>query len=107
MACPFPCTPWSVLNYNSNYAHRRDELAALQGKIRWQIDFAASIAKIQLQAGHYFLLENPANSCAWLEDPLQRLEKDPRVYAVMGHACAHNLQSMVEPGNSSASLTGG
>ena len=78
-----------------------------QEKIRWQIDFAVSIAKIQLQAGHYFLFKNPANSRAWLEDPLQQLEKDPRVYVVVGHACAHNLQSIVELGNSSASLTGG
>ena len=58
VVCAFPCTLWSILNYNCNYAHRRDELAALQEKIRWQIDFAVSIAKIQLQAGHYFLLEN-------------------------------------------------
>ena len=54
--------------------------------------------KIQLQGGHYFLIENPANSRAWLEDPLLQLEKDPRVYTVVGHACAHNFQSIVEPG---------
>ena len=81
--------------------------ASFQEKIRWQIDFAVSIAKIQLQAGHYFLLENLPNSCAWSEDPLQRLEEDPRVYTVVGHGCAHNLKFIVEPGFCSASFTGG
>ena len=26
----FPCTVWSILNWNTNYAHRRHELEALQ-----------------------------------------------------------------------------
>ena len=30
VVCAFPCTLWSILNYNCNYAHRRDELRALQ-----------------------------------------------------------------------------
>ena len=30
-------------------------------------------------------------------NPPQRLEKDHRVYMCLGHACAHNLRSIVEP----------
>jgi hypothetical protein len=33
VVCAFSCSLWSILNYNCNYAHRRDELSALQEKV--------------------------------------------------------------------------
>ena len=92
------CLPtlWSILNYNCNYAHRRSELEELQAGFHWQIVFAAAVAKLQMGCGRYFLIEHPVHSRGSLEDPLVRLEADPRVYTVIGHGCARSLRLFVE-----------
>ena len=92
-----PCGASSTNCYNANYAHRRLELEELQAGVRWQIVFAVANANLQMSCGWYFLIENPVRSRAWLEDPLVRLEANPRVHTVSGHRCAHNLRFIVEP----------
>ena len=88
-----PCTVWSILNWNLNYAWRRNELLSRQQKERHQIKLAAKIAHHQMSEGRLFLIENPASSRIWLLPEVLQLLKDPRVFCVTANGCAFGLRA--------------
>ena len=90
----FPCTLWSILNWNCNYVSNREQLLRLQEAEEWTVDLAVEVAWVQLKLFNFFIIENPLNSRAWKLDSLCELRRDPRVYTVTGHACAHDLKSV-------------
>ena len=49
--CSVPCTAWSTLNWNCNYARRRDELRGHQEKVRHQVRLAVWMAQEQMFGG--------------------------------------------------------
>ena len=84
-----PCTAWSILQYNNNFVNRRH---LWQRRVLWQARLAVKLCWEQLAQGQHFIFENPAQSRLWLEPAVVALRNDPRVYTVVGHACAHGAR---------------
>ena len=85
----FPCGPWSPLTRlreSASLAERRR-----QGRIL--MNFALTLARIQMKRGAHFILENPRGSMAWsLAEMIQFLEL-PDVEAVDFDQCSFGLRS--------------
>ena len=82
---------WSILNWNINYVHRRQELRNRQKRERHQIQLAVALAWHQLEQGLLFFIENPVLSRLWWLPEVLALLADPRVYVRTGQGCAYGL----------------
>ena len=83
----FPCNPWSVLlNLNSkvDIQRLRDEAVVL-------VEFAIQVARLQLDSGRHFLMENPLSSGAWKLEQMLEFLTDPRVRSIVVDMCRFGL----------------
>ena len=55
--------------------------------------FVAELYKLQMDAGRYFLHENPEGSKSWGRTPMVVLARDERVHKIVGDQCQYGQQS--------------
>lgn len=81
----FPCGPLMFLNPASDLAVKREEGLA-------PIRFAIQIAKLQVQSGRRFVMENPRPSQAWKTDELELFLQESFALKVTVDMCYLNLR---------------
>ena len=55
----FPCTLWSILNWNCNYVDDRELLLSLQEGVKWQVQLCITAAKVQMEEQNFFSHREP------------------------------------------------
>ena len=68
---------------------RRDPELVRKEKVqaRMHLKFVVKLYRAQLEAGRYFLRENPSAAASWVEKCIEDLASDPRVCRVNGDQC--------------------
>ena len=85
----FPCGPWSPLQ---NLSTPRDRLQQLRAAARPLVNFAARLAREQLEGGRHFVIENPFGSAAWKLPSLRLLRRHPLCRQVVVDMCRFGLR---------------
>ena len=75
------CRHYTIFNRNLNYSSRLEEWEELQEQDRPLRSFTTLVARRQLQAGRYFLIENPERSELWSMPDMVRLASMDGVYS--------------------------
>ena len=88
----WPCTVWSIMNENSNYSHRPEELAALRQHERPLVDFSADLCSTQIEEQRLYLGENPLKSRIWSEKKVVKLFWHPDTLVTTCHAGAYGAE---------------
>ena len=70
------CTPWILMQDNTNYKDRPEELAERRALERPVVEEAMQWCRMQRQAGRYYLIENPQTSRLWDEESVQSMLQD-------------------------------
>ena len=70
------CTPWILMQDNTNYKDRPEELAERRALERPVVEEAMQWCRMQHQAGRYCLIENPQTSRLWDEESVQSMLQD-------------------------------
>ncbi|CAK9008829.1 unnamed protein product [Durusdinium trenchii] len=83
------CTPWTILQDNTNYVNGPEELAAWRTQVRPMIEKMVRWCEKQDEEGRYWLIENPERSRLWQEAALSRLLQRPSSQIVTCHAGAY------------------
>ena len=83
------CGPWSILQDNTNFVHRPDELAEWRETIRPMIDQVVKWCEQQDDEGRFWLIENPETSRLWKEPAMRRLLARPSTRTTTCHAGAY------------------
>ena len=85
----FPCGPWSPLQ---NLSSLPAAVAIRQEKAMPLVTFACRLARLQMDAGRHFVMENPLGSRAWTTPPLLSLRRDLRTREVSVDMCRFDLR---------------
>ena len=85
----FPCGPWSPFQ---NLSTPRDRLQQLRAAARPLVNFAARLAREQLERGRHFVIENPFGSAAWKLPSLRFLRRHPLSKQVVVDMCRFGLR---------------
>ena len=83
------CCDWCLLQDNVNYIRRKIALLMRRAKARKMLRKAVRWCVRQLEAGRFFLIENPTTSRLWLEPCIQKLLALPGVGQTVCHAGAY------------------
>ena len=88
----WPCTVWSIMNENSNYSNRPEELAALRQQERPLVNFSADLCSTQIEEQRLYLGENPLKSRLWSEKKVEKLFWHPDTLVTTCHAGAYGAE---------------
>ena len=88
----WPCTVWSIMNENSNYSHRPEELELLRREERPLVGFTADLCSTQLEEQRLYLGENPLKSRIWNEEKVRKLFWHPDTLVTTCHAGAYGAE---------------
>ena len=69
----------------------RVEKAIAEGRVH--LGFVASLYRLQLRQGRFFLHEHPATALSWKEDAIADLLRHPDVKSVVADQCQYGLLS--------------
>jgi hypothetical protein len=95
------CTMFSTLQ-NLNWGKSANRDFAMQYKYEEAVKhmkFVASLYKIQVEAGRYFLHEHPRRAGSWNLKCIADILKDERVFRCEADMCQYGLQSKDAQGN--------
>ena len=87
-----PCTAFSVLQ-RLNKGKDTGEKEAMK-----HLEYSCKLYKMQLAAGRHFLHEHPRDATSWSKECIQELERDARVFCVVGPMCRFGMKQKDKQG---------
>ena len=87
-----PCCVFSPLRNLTNFKRDAQEVQAEEVQGRQHLDFAVTLAKLQMRNGRGFLFEHPRNATSWRTGTLRSLSEHPSVFNIQLDMCAFGLQ---------------
>ena len=85
----FSCGPWSPLQ---DLSSRPEAVSDRQEKAMPLVTLACRLARLHMDAGRHFVMENPLASRAWATPPLLSLRRDLRTREVSVGVCRFDLR---------------
>ena len=89
----FPCTKYSLINQNCNYAHRLRELEVMREEDAPMRKFICDLLLEQHASGRFFILENPLTSRLWQQAEVVEVINTPGVCSSTCHSGAYAAET--------------
>ena len=86
-----PCCVFSPLRNLTNYKRDAAEVQEEEQQGRLHLDFAVSLAFLQLRNGRGFVFEHPKGAKSWRTETLQSLAQHREVFSIQLDMCAFGL----------------
>ena len=87
-----PCCVFSPLRNLTNYKRDTATVRQEESDGRLHLDFAVSLALLQLRSGRGFVFEHPKGASSWRTTSLQKLSQNKSVFSIQLDMCAFGLR---------------
>ena len=87
-----PCCVFSPLRNLTNYKCDLATVRQEEREGRLHLDFAVSLALLQMRSGRGFVFEHPKGASSWRTTSLQKLSQDKSVFSMQLDMCAFGLR---------------
>ena len=87
-----PCDQWSIMQNLNNNKRDPEDIKRKLIEARIHLSFCAELYRMQIDAGRYYLHENPTSAKSWEEPCIREIMQHSDNFTTRVHMCAYNMK---------------